>query len=101
MAVQVDTTDQAAMTGFVLSLSARTWIRFLSADSHCSFAVPADSSLPGYRVASAVNCTCDEHLLTDARCAHIWAVRFHLLREQGEEFVLAPCEVVIGREALK
>ena len=101
MAVHVDTTDEIAMTGFVLSLGARAWVRFLSADGHCFFAVPTGSSACEYRAASAVNCTCDEHQLIAARCAHIWAVRFHLLREQGEDFVLAPSEPDLGVEPLR
>src|SRR4051812_44268026 len=99
MTVQVDTTDEGALTGFILSLDGRNWIRFRSTDGHCFFAVPTDSSNSGYQAASTLDCTCDEHQLLDTWCAHIWAVRFHILREQGEDFLLAPCDPALGVEA--
>jgi hypothetical protein len=100
MTVEVDTTDEIALTGFVLSLGARDWVRFVAADGHHSFAVPMSPSSSQYCAASASNCTCDEHQLNGGRCTHIWAVRFHMLREQGEDFAFASSESPFDSEAL-
>ena len=98
MVVHVDTTDERAVTGFVLPLGAADWARFRTADGGYFFGVPAGRSADGFRAASACTCSCDEHQLVDVRCAHIWAVRFHILREQGEEFVLAPPQPAPGTD---
>src|SRR4051812_45362543 len=98
MVVHVDTTDARAVTGFVLSLGAADWVRFRTADGGYSFGLPAGRSAGGVRAASSYTCSCDEHQLVDVRCAHIWAIRFHILREQGEEVVLAPPQPAPGTD---
>jgi hypothetical protein len=98
MVVHVDTTDERAVTGFVLSLGAADWVRFQTADDGYLFGVPTGRSTGGFRAASTCTCSCNEHQSVDVRCAHIWAVRFHLLREQGEVFVLAPPQPAPGTD---
>ncbi len=88
MIVRVDTTDPHARAGCALALEGVQWLRLGTGDDGQYFAVVSAPSGQDFHVASSGSCTCDEHQLGGARCAHIWAVRYHLLRERGDDLVI-------------
>ena len=85
MVTRLDTTDRRAAAGFQLMADGGSWARVQMKDGQKFFGIPSRTRPNLLHFADMQSCSCEDHRNRGVDCAHVWAVRFYVLKRKGEK----------------
>jgi hypothetical protein len=85
MTIVIDSTNPRSLAALGLMLRAKGWARCRLADGQKYYGIPSRSRPELVHLADTQACTCEDHKVRGADCAHILAVRLHVAQVSAKQ----------------